>query len=194
MSPSKSENYQKQDELSETARDRKLRKKRHPRKRGYAIRERRKSEIERSRGIEVGKAKERIAKHVARFQKLDEEERRRQEERYLGWVEDSLSQHEPALHKEDVEYKPAVASVKAGGQKRQKTRSSIRATHKPTLISVKNEETRRPEQNKQAAYDNLCLRLTDHLSLWQTLSQNLPDRYSASEIKQHGVDLLKELS
>jgi hypothetical protein len=193
MSLSKSENYQ-DDEKPGVARDRKLRKRRQPRGRRLVRRKKPQIEAQTAQEARLGSAKQKIAKHVDLFPEVTSAEGRSQVEKYLGWVADSLSHHELTLNVGDIEYKTAVASVKAGGQKRQKTRTSVRATHLPTLISVKNEETRSLDQNKRAAYDNLRLRLTDHLSLWQTLSQNLPQQYSASEIKQHGVDLLKELS
>lgn len=193
MSPSKSENYQDYEKPG-AARERKLKKRRQPRGRRLVKRKRPQIEAETAQEARIGSAKQKIAKHIDLFPEFTTAEGKSQVEKYLGWVAGSLSQHELTLNERDIKYKTAVASVNAGGQKRQKTRTSVRATHLPTLISVKNEETRSLEQNKRAAYDNLRLRLTDHLSLWQTLSQNLPDRYSASEIKQHGVDLLKELS
>ena len=193
MSPSKSENSQDYEKPG-AARERKLRKRRHPRGRRLVRRKKPQIEAQSAKGARIGSAKQQIAKHINLFPEFTSAEGKSQVEKYLGWVADSLSQHELTLDERDIEYKTATASVKAGGQKRQKSRTSVRATHLPTLISVKNEETRSLVQNKRNANDNLRLRLTDHLSLWQTLSQNLPDRFSASEIKQHGVGLLKELS
>ena len=194
MAPSKSENYQELEESKGAPRDRRLRKRRYPRPRGYAIRQKRGLEIERSRRIEVDVAQEKIAKHLTRFPDLDSEEGRNQADKYLKWVVDSLTQGQIITRDEDLEFKTAVASVKAGGQQRQKTRSSVRATHLPTLISVRNEEERSFEQNKVAAYENLVSRLTSHLSLWKTLLKNSPEVYSLSEIKRRGIDIFKELN
>lgn len=193
MTSSKSEKYQELEESKGSPRDRRMRKRRYPRSRGYAVRQKRGLEIERSRRIEVDVAQEKIAKHLTKFPNLDTDEGRKQAEKYLNWVVDSLSGEIHVLSEKDIEYKTAVASVKAGGQQRQKTRSSVRATHLPTLISVRNEEERSFEQNKERAYDNVLNRLTEHLSLWRTLTQKLPEKYSLSEIERRGVDLLKEL-
>ena len=193
MSPSKSGNYQ-DDEKPGAARERKLRKKRQPRGRRLVRRKKPQIEAQAAQEARIDSAKQKSAKQINLFPEITTAEGKSQLEKYLGWVTDSLSQDELTLNVGDIEYKTAVASVKAGGQKRQKTRTSVRATHLPTLISVKNEETRSLVQNKRAADDNLRLRLTNHLSLWQTLSQNLPQQYSAAEIKLRGIDLLKELS
>lgn len=189
----KTKNYQEFEELTGSPRDTRLRKRKYPRPRGYAIRQKKELEIERSRRIEVDVAQDKIAKHLVKFFDLDSEEGKRQAERYLEWVVDSLTQGQLITRDDDLEYKTAVSSVKAGGQQRQKTRSSVRATHLPTLISVRNEEERTQEQNKLAAYENLLNRLTDHLSLWQTLAQKNPDTYSIGEISRQGISLLKSL-
>jgi len=130
---------------------------------------------------------------VAGFPDLNSEEGRIQAKKYLSWAVDSLFEEGPVIRDEDLEFKSAVASVKAGGQQRQKTRSSVRVTHFPTLISVRNEEERNFEQNKKRAYENLLDRLSEHLSLWQTLSKNSPNKFSLSEIEKRGIDLLGEL-
>jgi len=191
MSPAKPENYQ--DEEPGTARERKLKRKRQPRGRRLVRRKKPQIDAQAARAARVDSAKQKIAKHINLFPEATSAKGKSQQDKYLDWVADSLSQGELTLNERDIEYKTAVASVKAGGEQRQKSRTSVRATHLPTLISVKNEETRSLDQNKRGAYDNLLLQLTDHLSLWQTLSQNLPKQYSASEIKQQGVDLLKAL-
>ena len=190
--PSKPENYQEFEE-SRTARQRKLEKRIRPR--GRRLVKKRKPQIEAAsaQAARVDSAKQKITKHTELFPEFTTAEGRSQIERYMGWVAESLSHPQPVVREEDVKFKMAVASVKAGGQKRQKTRSSVRAIHLPTQISVKNEETRSKEQNKKAAYENLYSKLSEHLSLWQTLSQNLPDTYSASEIEDRGVDLLEDL-
>lgn len=193
MAPTKKESYQEQNEVSQTARDRKLRRKRHPRGRRLIKRKKPQIEAERAQAARVDSAKQKIAKHLELFPEITSAEGRSQAEKYLDWVADSLSLQRPILEEEDVEYKTAVASVAAGGQKRQKTKSSVRATHLPTQISVRNEEQRILEQNKRAAYENLLNRLTEHLSFWQTLSQKNPDRYSIGEISRQGLSLLKSL-
>lgn len=189
----KTKNYQELEELTGSPRDRRLRKRRYPRRRGYAVKKRKELEVKRSQEIEVEKIEEKIAKHLTKFSDLDSEEGKRQAERYLEWVVDSLTHKYPSLRDEDIEFKTAVASVKAGGQQRQKTRTSVRAAHLPTKISVRNEEERSLEQNKSAAYENLVSRLTTHLSLWQTLAQKNPDTYSIGEISRQGLSLLKSL-
>jgi protein subunit release factor A len=65
-----------------------------------------------------------------------------------------------------------LSSVKAGGQHRQKNRTAVRFTHLPTLISVKNENERSFEQNKQQAKAALFEKLEKHLKLWQTLERD----------------------
>lgn len=189
----KSENYQELNESSGAARDRKLRKRKEPRRRDYAVRKNKELVIERSKKVEIEKAKEKIIKHLSGFPDLESGEGKKQAERYLVWVVGSLSENFPDLSEGDIEYKTATASVKAGGQKRQKTRSSVRVTHSPTLISVRNEEERGLEENKRAARENLFDRLDEHLSLWQTISRLSPKMYSISDIERQGVDLLKEL-
>ncbi|MFV1917456.1 MAG: peptide chain release factor-like protein [Patescibacteria group bacterium] len=193
MTPSKSEKFKDQDELIESARDRKLRKKRHPRGRGFAVRKKSELKIGRSKESEVKEAEGKIKGQMDRFPDFDTSEGRKQAERYISWVSNSLSQKHPEPSEEDIEYKTATASVKAGGQKRQKTKNSVRATHLPTKIRVRNEEQRSLEENKKAAYKNLISRLADHLSLWQILSRGNPKRYSVEAIKRRGIDLLDEL-
>ena len=189
----KSENYKEDEELIESARGRKLRKKARPRPRGYALRKKKKLEIERSRENEVELAEGKIARHLAGFPDLNSAEGRIQAKRYLSWAVDSLFEEGPVIRDEDLEFKTAVASVKAGGQQRQKTRSSVRVTHLPTLISARNEEERNFEQNKKRVHENLLDRLSEHFSLLQTLSKNSPNKFSLSEIEKRGIDLLEEL-
>ncbi|OGY18716.1 MAG: hypothetical protein A2900_02295 [Candidatus Chisholmbacteria bacterium RIFCSPLOWO2_01_FULL_50_28] len=89
--------------------------------------------------------------------------------RYVRWVEESLAQGFPFVKEEDIEFKGTIASVKAGGQHRQKKRTAVRATHLPTSFSAKNEEERSFEQNKNLARDTLYRNLDGHLKLWQTM-------------------------
>lgn len=189
---SKSENYQ-EDELVETPREKKLKKKKYPRPRVLVQKEVKKLAIIVSKRKEVEEASQKISKHLRKFPDLDTKEGRKQAEKYLNWVVDSLMKEEIVIRDADLDFKTSISSVKAGGQQRQKTRSSVRATHLPTLISVRNEEERTQEQNKRAAYENLVSRLTTHLSLWQTLAQKNPDTYSIGEISRQGLSLLKSL-
>src|SRR3990167_6170588 len=55
--------------------------------------------------------------------------------RYVRWVEESLAQGFPFVKEEDIEFKGTIASVKAGGQHRQKKRTAVRATGTLTGIS-----------------------------------------------------------
>jgi len=192
MTTTKPDNFKDQDELIEIARDRKFRKRHYPRGRGFAVRKKSELEIEKLKDNEVKEAEAKIKKHIGRFPNLDTPEGRKQAEGYLSWVSDSLTQNLPDLSG-DIEYKTATASVKAGGQKRQKSKNSVRATHLPTKIRVRNEEQRSLEKNKTAAYKNLISKLADHLSLWQTLSWGNPKRYSAEVIRSRGIKLFDEL-
>jgi len=194
MSPTKRENLQGNDDSFVDRREAKLRRKRNPRDRRLVQRKKPQIEAKASQATRVAEAKQKIAKHISRFPEISTPEGETQVASYINWVAQSLSQGEPRLDDGDIDFKTATASVKAGGEQRQKSRSSVRATHLPTQIAVRNEEERSPDLNKKAARENLKSRLESHLILWQTLSQNLPQQYSASEIKQHGVDLLKELS
>jgi exonuclease VII small subunit len=180
------------DELTETPRERKLKKRKYPRPRVLVQKEGKKLAIESSKRNELEKASERIKKHLQEFPNLDSVEGRNQRESYLEWILASLEQGQLSLKDDDIEYKTAVSSVSAGGQHQQKTRSSIRALHKPSKIAVRNEEERSLEQNKEAANKNLVKRLTDHLSLWQTLLRNSPET-TLSEIKSRGINIFREL-
>jgi len=93
-------------------------------------------------------------------------------QKYLKWVEDSLTQGYPFLEDKDIEIKGIIASVKAGGQHRQRKRTAVRATHLPSSFSVKNEEERSFEQNKALAREVLYRNLNEHLKLWQTMVKN----------------------
>lgn len=195
MTSSKSEKYL-DEELGrpqarrETQRAQKQRRKRNPRSRSFALRKKRELETEASQTHKLEEAKKKIAKHLAKFPELDTDKGKEQAEKYLAWVVESLAQKFPHLTDEDIEYKTAVSSVKAGGQKRQKSRTSVRATHLPTLISVRNEESRNMVRNKRLAFENLYTRLTTHFSHWRTLLKD----YSLQETEERGIDIFKELS
>jgi len=184
--------YQGSDELTETPREKKLKKRKYPRPRVLVQKASKILAVESSKRNELEKASERIKKHLQEFPNLDLEEGRNQRERYLEWILASLEQGQLSVNKDDIEYKTAVSSVAAGGQHQQKTRSSIRALHKPSKIAVRNEEERSLEQNREAAYENLIARLTEHFALWQTLLRNSPG-ISLSEIKSRGINIFREL-
>ena len=135
----------------------------------------RKQEIREEKLKRVKEAEKRIAKHLSSFLKLETDERQKQTQSYIEWVGDSLKSKSPRLNWEDkneVKIESFVSSVKAGGQQRQKTRTGVRLTHRPTLIAVKNEDERSFEQNKKLAKTALLEKLEEHLELWQTLVEN----------------------
>lgn len=72
----------------------------------------------------------------------------------------------------DIEFKGTIASVKAGGQHRQRKRTAVRAIHLPSSFSVKNEEERSFEQNKIHAREALYRNLEEHFKLWQVMIKN----------------------
>ncbi|MCJ7804207.1 peptide chain release factor-like protein [Patescibacteria group bacterium] len=137
--------------------------------------ERRKKEIQAVRLARVEEVEKRITKHLSFFPKLETDEDQKQVQSYIEWVKDSLELKSPRLNSEDgneVKIESFVSSVKAGGQNRQKNRTAVRLKHLPTLISVKNENERSFEQNKQQARTALFEKLEEHLKLWQTLRRN----------------------
>lgn len=168
----------------------KSKRKKFPRDRSFVGKKLR--EIERKAGEEKRKkaAKEKIKKYLKRFPALNSYEGEKQVKIYIRWIKDSLDQDHPLLHegdilhKRDVEVKTAVASVKAGGQKRQKSRTSVRLVHLPTLIGVRNEEERSLEQNKIKAQEKLYYLLTNHLQLWKTLNIASPNQGVEREVKE----------
>lgn len=188
MASTKSESHL-EDGQQETDRDRKKRRERNPRSRNFVLRKKRELETEASKTHKLEEAKEKIARRLSKFPDLDSKEGIKQVESYLAWVVESMAQKFPHLTDKDIEYKTAVSSVKAGGQQRQKSRTSVRATHLPTLISVRNEESRNVVRNKRLAFENLYTRLTTHFSYWQTLSQ----KYSLKDLEKHGVDIFEVL-
>ncbi len=165
-------------------RARKANKRKFPRDRSFVGKELK--ETEKIAGEEKRKkeAKEKIEKHLERFPTLDSYEGEKQVKIYVRWVKDSLDQDYPILHEGDVEVKTAIASVKAGGQKRQKSRTSVRVVHLPTLIGVRNEEERSLEQNKLKAQEKLYYLLTNHLQFWKTLNIASPNQDVEKEVKE----------
>lgn len=165
-------------------RARKSKKKKFPRDRSFVGKQLRETEKitgekKRKKGV-----REKIEKHLKRFPALDSYEGEKQVKIYSRWIKDSLDQDYPLLHEGDIEIKTAVASVKAGGQKRQKSRTSVRIVHLPTLIGVRNEEERSLEQNKVKAQEKLYYLLTDHLQLWKTLNIASPNQGVEKEVKE----------
>jgi hypothetical protein len=137
--------------------------------------ERRRQEIKTARQVRVEKAEKRIAKHLSLFPDIETDEGQKQLQSYIKWLKDSLESKYPQLNNEDeneIKIDSFVSSVKAGGQQRQKTKSGVRLIHRPTLISVKNENERSFQQNKQQAKAALFGKLEKHLKLWQTLIRN----------------------
>jgi len=137
--------------------------------------ERRKQEIQAARQARVEEVEKRITKHLSFFPKLETDEGQKQVQSYLEWLKASLALKSPRLNSEDeneVKIDSFLSSVKAGGQHRQKNRTAVRLTHLPTLLSVKNENERSFEQNKQQAKTALFEKLEKHLKLWQTLARD----------------------
>lgn len=165
-------------------RARKANKRKFPRDRSFVgkqLKETEKTVGEKKRKKE---AKKKINKHLKRFPVLDSYEGEKQIKIYIRWIKDSLDQDYPILHEGDVEVKTAVASVKAGGQKRQKSRTSVRLVHSPTLLGVRNEEERSLEQNKLKAQEKLYYLLANHLQLWKTLNITSPNQGVEKEVKE----------
>ena len=157
-------------------RARKAKRKKYPRDRSFAVKELQRTEKIAGENKRQGEAKEKIQNRLKHFPAQDTSEGKKQVKIYIRWVKDSLDQGCPILHDGDIEIKTAVASVKAGGQSRQKSKNSVRAVHLPTLIGVRNEEERSLEQNTLNAKENLCYLLTNHLQLWKTLNIASPSQ------------------
>jgi len=140
----------------------------HKKKKGTtaADRAQRKEEIKAAQEARAKEARIRIKKHLS--------EGKNKAEIYTRWVEESLRLNYPQLTEGDIEIKASLPKVKAGGQHLQKRSTAVRMTHKPTAISVRNEEERSREQNEQAAKAILFTRLQEHLKLWETLIENSP--------------------
>jgi len=163
-------------------RARKSKRKKYPRNRNYVGKQLREAEKIAGENKRKKEAREKIEKHLKHFPSLDSYEGEKQTKTYIRWVKDSLDQNYPLLHEGDIEVKTAVASVKAGGQKRQKSQTSVRIVHLPTLIRVRNEEERSLEQNKLKAQQRLYSLLTNHLKLWKTLNIASPSQGVEQEV------------
>ena len=165
-------------------RARKSKRKKYPRDRSFVGKELKETEKKAGENKRKKEAREKIEKHLKRFPPLDSYDGENQLKVYIRWVKDSLGQNYPLLHEGDIEIKTAVASVKAGGTQRQKSRTSARVVHLPTLIGTKNEEERSLEQNKLKAKENLYYMLTDHLKLWKVLNIASPNQGVEKEVKK----------
>jgi hypothetical protein len=172
------------------SRTRKSKRKKFPRDRSFVGKELKEAERKAGEKKRKKEAREKIEKHLKRFPSLDSYEGEKQSKIYIRWIKDSLNQNYPLLDEgdildeEDIQIKTAVASVKAGGQKRQKSRTSARVVHLPTLIGVRNEEERSLEQNKLKAKKKLYYLLTNHLKLWKTLNIASFNQGVEKEVKQ----------
>lgn len=165
-------------------RARKSKRKKFPRDRSFVGKQRREAEKITGDAKRKKEAKEKIEKHLKRFPTPDFYKGEKQIKIYIRWIKDSLHQDYPILDEGDIEVKTAVASVKAGGQKRQKSRTSVRVTHLPTLMRVRNEEERSFEQNKLKAQKRLYYLLTNHLQLWKTLNVTSPSQGVERKVKE----------
>ncbi len=163
-------------------RARKSKKKKYPRDRSFVGKELRETVRKKEENKRKKEAKEKIEKHLGRFPSVSSYEGEKQLKIYIRWIKDSLDQKHPLLDEGDIEIKTAVASVKAGGQQRQKSRTSARIVHLPTLIGTRNEEERSLEQNKLKAKEKLYYVLTDHLKLWKILNLASPNQDVEKEI------------
>ncbi|MBU0572276.1 peptide chain release factor-like protein [Patescibacteria group bacterium] len=174
-------------DYSETGRHhrraRKFNRRKFPRDRSFVGKELKISEKIKGEEKRKNEARGKIEKHLKRFSTLDSHEGKKKIKVYIRWVRDSLDQDYPLLDEGDLEVKTAVASVKAGGQKRQKSQTSVRVVHLPTLIRVKNEEERSLEQNTLKAKENLYILLTEHLQLWKILNIASPNQGVEREVK-----------
>ena len=174
-----------------SSREIKLTKRRNPRGRRIINQAHLTQSIKTGQEKKIRQAKSQIGKILVNFQSLKEKEREKQKEIYLRWLRDSLNNNSPIIDDGDLRLDTAIASVGAGGQNLQKTRTSVRLTHLPTRIAVRNEEERSFTQNRENALNHLKLRLTEHLNYWQILNQNLPAIFSVSEINRLGRQILE---
>jgi len=173
------------DETSKSERRaKKASRKKYPRDRSFVGKEIKKIEKQAGDKKRRSEAIKKIEKHLRRFPSPDTPEGEKQLKTYTRWVKDSLNQNYPLLYDGDIKIKTAVASVKAGGQSRQKSRNSVRAVHTPTLIGVRNEEERSLEQNTLKAKENLYKLLVIHLQLWKTLNITSPSQNVEKELNQ----------
>jgi len=150
----------------------------------------REEEVRLAKESQVIKAKEKIKNLLLHFPDIQTNEGQGQLQKYIRWVKDSLQlnrlQFNPE-NKDEVKIDTFVASVKAGGQHRQKNQTAIRVTHLPTKITAQNQSERITDQNKKAALETLVQRLESHLEIWKTLAQNSP---TPIDIKKEVISLL----
>src|SRR3989344_4109934 len=111
---------------------------------------------------------------------------------YTRWLRDSFDQDYPILSEGDVKFQYTVASVHAGGQKRQKSETAVVAIHIPTLTRARNEDETSREINKDRAFNTLYTPLERHLSLWKDLLK--PEDGNSSVIENKVEKILQDLS
>lgn len=172
-------------EFSESYEDRrseKLEKRKHPRGRRMVGKAVKKDVNTRSRKERIEETKTEIGKILVRFENLNQADAEKQKRMYFNWLKETLTQEKPILLENDIKIESFISSVKAGGQKRQKTNTAVRLTHLPTLIRVKNEEERTFEQNRMNALDSLENKLIKHLGHWQILFQEAPFEFSPKNL------------
>lgn len=172
-------------------RSRKIRKGKFPRDRSFAVKEKKAADRRASKEARIKESEEKLIRFFSRFPSIESDEGGKQVSEYLEWVKDSREQGLPVLIRDDIEFQFFVSSVKAGGQKRQKKRSAVRAIHSPTLIKVKNEDQRSREQNVTKAVEALFEPLGAHLALWKTLVGN---KDSFDQIEARVIKILRSIT
>ena len=110
-------------------------------------------------------------------------------EMYVPWVNLSLESGKPAIDEIDLEEKFVRSGKKAGGQNVNKVSSAVQLKHIPTNISVRNEETRDQNKNRQNARARLESKLKEHLKDWKTYTGD--NEITAEMVKQLKLQTLK---
>lgn len=180
------------EEIETGGRRGKLKRKKHPRDREFVNRQvaeqdKRIAEENRARAAEII-----IKKQLSRFPSLDTDEGQKHAKIYTRWLRDSYDQNYPILSEGDIEFQYTVASVHAGGQKRQKSETAVVAIHIPTLVRARNEDEREREINKSRAFNSLYIPLERHISLWKDLLK--PENGNSSAIENRVGKILQDIS
>ncbi|OGM28565.1 hypothetical protein A2962_03045 [Candidatus Woesebacteria bacterium RIFCSPLOWO2_01_FULL_39_61] len=190
INPEEFEGYA--DQIETGGREGKLRRKKHSRSRDLvnrAVAEQDKRIAQENRARE---AEEIIKKQLSHFPPLDSDEGIKKAKIYTRWLRDSFDQDYPILSEGDVKFQYTVASVHAGGQKRQKSETAVVAIHIPTLTRARNEDETSREINKDRAFNTLYTPLERHLSLWKDLLK--PEDGNSSVIENKVEKILQDLS